>query len=187
MKKTFWISVFVLTVLIAGAVFAVREVTYSQFEGAEDDAQAALDNTVLNQVQEAAPFTAGMEGFYFAGPDKQGHRVYVWTADNKVVATVYADQGLSKDQAVEAAKKPVWGKQLVREDLKNQPLQALAEVYHATPGPVLPTQVSEFSTAPSKYVWELYGKMANGEVGYTYLDFKSGDVLWQCLLTEPQK
>jgi uncharacterized protein YpmB len=176
-----------LTVLIAGAVFAVRDITYAQYEGAEVDAQAALDHTVLNQVQEAAPYTGGMVGFYFAGPDKQGRRVYVWTADHQVVATTYADQGLSKDQAVEAAKKPVWGKTLLREDLRAQPLEALAEVYHATPGPVLPKFATEYSIAPSKFVWEIYGKMANGEVGYTYLDFKSGEVLWQYLLTEPKK
>ncbi|MBL0388584.1 hypothetical protein JJB07_18425 [Tumebacillus sp. ITR2] len=186
MKRYVWISLLVLTVLIAGAVFAVREVTYAQFTGAEVDAQAALDHTVLNQVKEATPYTGGMNGFLFAGPDKQGRQVYVWSAQGKVLATVYADQGLSKDQAVAAAKKPVWGKQLVRAELKNQALQPLVDVLHATPGPVLPDVETEYKTAPSKFVWEIYGKMANGDTGYTYLDFKSGEVLWQVLLTEPK-
>ncbi|KEO84323.1 hypothetical protein [Tumebacillus flagellatus] len=186
MKKTIWISLFVLTVLIAGAVFAVREVTFAQYEGADADAQAALDNTVLNQVKEASPYTGGIQGFFFAGPDKQGRQVYVWTAKGKVLSMTYADQGLSKDKAIAAAQKPVWSKDLVRPELKDQPLQPVAEVIHATPGPVLPDLETEYKTAPSKFVWEIYGKMANGDTGYTYLDFKSGEVLWQALLTEPK-
>lgn len=186
MKKYVWISLLVLTVLIVGAVFAVREVTYAQFDGAEVDAQAALDNTVLNKITDAQAYTGGMKGFYFSGPDKQGRQVDVWTSDGKVLATIYADQGLSKDQAFAAAAKPVWGQKLVRDSLRDQPLQPLVEVYHATPGPILSNTETEYKTAPSKFVWELYGKMENGSTGYTYLDFKSGEVLWQYLLTDPK-
>jgi uncharacterized protein YpmB len=186
MKKIVWISILILTALIGGAVFAVREITFAQYEGAEESVQAALDTTVLQKVTEVKPYTGGMDGFFISGLDELGRQVYVWTQDQKVVASTWADQGLTEEKAVEAAKNPVWAKQLVRPAMKDQPLQPVVEVVHATPGPVLPKAKTEYRTAPSKFVWELYGKFENGEYGYTYLDFKSGEVLWQIELPEPK-
>ncbi|TCP59270.1 uncharacterized protein YpmB [Tumebacillus sp. BK434] len=186
MKKYIWLSIFILTALIGGAVFAVREITYAQYEGAEASVQQALDTTVLQKVIDVEPFTGGMDGFFISGKDELGRAVYIWTQDEKVVARAYANQGLAKDKAIAAAKKPVWSKSLVRPEIAETKLQPLVEVVYATPGPVLPKVKTEFSSAPSKFVWELYGKFANGESGYTYLDFKSGEVLWQIQLTEPK-
>jgi uncharacterized protein YpmB len=186
MKKYIGLTLLVLTVLIAGGVYVIREITYAQYTGAEESAQYALDNTVLGKIAEVTPYTGGMKGFLIRGTDELGRELYVWMQDRKVVAMQYADQGLTRDQAIEAAKKPVWAAKLVRDTMKEQPLQPVQEVVHALPGPVLPRSNTEFRTAESGYVWEIYGKLANGEMGYTYLDFKSGAVLWQIALPHPK-
>ncbi|ASS75282.1 hypothetical protein CIG75_09980 [Tumebacillus algifaecis] len=186
MKKYIWLSIFILTALIGGAVFAVREVTYSQYAGAETSVQTALDTTVLQKVVDVEPYTGGMNGFFISGKDELDRAVYIWTQDGKVVAQAYASQGLTEEKAVAAAEKPVWSAQLVRKELAEQPLKSVVEVIHIAPGPILPKSTTEYRLAPSRFVWELYGKFDNGETGYTYLDFKSGEVLWQIDLPEPK-
>jgi uncharacterized protein YpmB len=184
-KRVLWIaglSVFVLALVV---VFAVTEITTAQYAGARPSAQAALDTTPLQKVEDVTPITAGMNGFWITGPDKRGRQLYVWTEDEKVVANVYADTGLSKEAAIEKAKAPVYAKKLVRDPLPGQELQPVTEVVRALPAPVLPGSKTEYRTAESKFVWEIYGKLANGHLGYTYLDFKSGEVLWQIALTKP--
>ncbi len=184
MKKYIWITIFILAALVGGAIFAVREIMYSQYAGAEESVQTALDTTVLQKVRDVKPYTGGMDGFFIAGIDELEREVYVWTQAGKVVAQTYADKGLTEEKAIEAAKKPVWAQQLVRKELAEQKLKPMVEVLHATPGPVVPKAKTEFQTAPSKFVWELYGTFDNGEHGYTYLDFKSGEVLWQIELPQ---
>jgi len=186
MKRKLWIAGIVLVALIGGAVFVLREVTFAHYEGSREAAQAALDGTVLTKIDDAVPYTGGMQGFLFTGTDKQGRQVYVWTQEGNVVASIHADKGLTQDQAIAAAQKPVWAEQLVRADMKNQPLHAVLEVERINPGPVLSTSKAQFRTAPSKFVWEIYGKLADGSYGYTYLDFASGHVVWQIGLEEPK-
>lgn len=189
LKKYLWITGTILVILVTGGIFAVREIMYAQFTGAEETAQMVLDKTVLSKIESVDPFTGGMQGFLFSGLDEAGNAVYVWTEQEKVVAMQYADRGLTREAAIEKAKRPVWAedKFLVRPAMKEQPLQPMLEVVRALPGPVLPTARTEFRLAESKYVWEIYGQFAGGIYGYTYLDFRSGDVLWQITLPEPKQ
>src|SRR5689334_8183761 len=107
MKKYVWITVVLLVILMTGAFFAVQEITYAQYAGAEESAQVALNTTVLNKITDVTPYTGGMNGFCIQGKDAAGRDVYVWTVDQKVVAMQYAAYGLSKTQAIAASKKPV--------------------------------------------------------------------------------
>jgi uncharacterized protein YpmB len=184
MKKYIGLTLLVLTVLIAASIYAIHEITFAQYTGAEESAQYALDNTVLNKIAEVTPYTGGMNGFFIRGTDELGRELYVWTQNGKSVAVQYADQGLSRDKAIEAAKKPAWAVKLVRDNMKEQPLQPVQDVVHALPGPVLPKSTTEYRTAESGLVWEIYGKLANGDMGYTYLDFKSGAALWQIAMPD---
>ena len=186
MKKYVWITLLVIVVLVGGLGYAAREITFAHYANAEESAQAALDSTVLNKITEAVPYTGGMQGYLFSGTDKQGRAVYAWTQDGKVAGSVYADQGLSREKVAAAVKKPVWAKTLVPEvkpDL--HPLLPVVDVLHASPGPVLANSKTQYRTAPSKHVWEVYGTFADGKQGYTYVDFKSGEVLWQYVLDNP--
>ncbi|HEU4965827.1 MAG TPA: hypothetical protein VFV52_18610 [Bacilli bacterium] len=186
MKKYIgWIAV-VLVLLIGGTIFAVREITYAQYVGAEEAAQTVLDKTPLSKVAEVEPYTGGMNGFFFRGPDELGRELYVWTQKGKVVATAYADQGMSREEAIQAAQKPVWAEKLVRESMHQRKLLKAVEVVHAYPGPILPNSKAQFRTAPSKFVWEIYGKLEDGNYGYTYVDFIHGQVVWQIALPDPE-
>lgn len=190
MKKFIWITLVVLLVLVGGGVYAIGEITDSQYTGAQPAAQVALDTTVMEKIDDAQPYTGGMNGFLFTGHDKLGRSLYVWTEDQKVVAMQYADAGLSKEKAIAAAGKPVPAPN-VTDSMKGKKLLPVDKVEHIAPGPVLPRMFSdpymtEFRTAPSKFVWEIYGELADGKNGYTYLDFKSGQVLWQYELDEPK-
>ncbi|MCX7568714.1 hypothetical protein OS242_01855 [Tumebacillus sp. DT12] len=184
MKKYIGLSLVIVLLLLGGAVFAIREITYAQYTGAEISAQHALDTTPLAKIAEVTPYTGGFNGFLITGHDELGRDLYVWAADEKVVATQYADQGMTREQAIEASKQPVWAERLVRETMREQALQPVAEVVQALPGPVLANSKVEYRTAPSRHVWEIYGRFANGTPGYTYLDFKTGQVLWQIALPE---
>jgi uncharacterized protein YpmB len=186
MKKYVWITLLVVVALVGSLGYAAREITFAHYANADVSAQQALDNTVLNKITDGVPYTGGMQGYCFTGTDKQGRVVYAWTEKGKVVSSVYADLGLNRDKVAEALKKPVWAKTLasdVKPDL--QPLLKVVEVLHAIPGPVLQGAKTQYRTAPSKYVWEVYGTFDNGKQGYTYVDFKSGEVLWQYVLDNP--
>jgi len=188
-KKYLWITGAILVILLTGGIFAVREIMYAQYTGAEAAAQMALDKTVLSKIESAEPYTGGMQGFLFSGSDEAGNAVYVWTEQEKVVAMQYADRGLTREAAIEKAKKPVWAadKFLMRPAMKEQKLLPMQEVVRLLPGPVLPNAQTEYRLAESRYVWEIYGRFEGGIYGYTYLDFRSGDVLWQITLPEPKQ
>ncbi|MGZ4162954.1 MAG: hypothetical protein ACXVDB_02330 [Tumebacillaceae bacterium] len=190
MKKYVWIGLLVLVLLAVGGVFVIDDIVGAQYTDAQPAAQVALDTTVLDKIDSGEPYTGGMNGFVFTGHDKLGRGLYVWTEGQKVVAMQYASAGLTKDKAIAAAKKPVLAK-TVTDSMKGKTPEQLVDVIHATPGPVLSRMFSdegltEFRTAESKYVWEVYGKLANGKYAYTYLDFKSGQVVWQFALDAPK-
>lgn len=178
-----WILV-VLVILIGAAAFTIREITFAQYVGAEAEAQLALDTTPLKKIEETKPYTGGMDGFLFQGPDELGRPMYVWTEKGKVVATAYADQGLSREKAIQAVQKPVWAEKLVRESLRERKLLPVVKVVHMAPGPILPKSKAQFRTAPSKFVWEIYGKLEDGNYGYTYIDFINGQTVWQIALPD---
>jgi uncharacterized protein YpmB len=170
MKKFVWTGLAVVTVLVSGALFLLRELTYAQMPDLETAAQTALNQSALVRIESAVPYTGGPFCYVLFGQDKLGRAMMVFATKEKVLGFEYRDKGLTSEKA----------EQFARQN------SGYTKIQHITPGIIDSSMKNSFADkAAGKFVWEIYGTNSQGQLVYTYLDFYTGNVIGSFSLKNP--
>lgn len=168
MKKIVFSSLLVIALVVTGALFALRELTYAQMPDLDTAAQKALNTSPMNHIDKVTPYTGGPLCYAFFGTDKLGRQMVVFATKDKVFGAEFLDKGLQEAQAQQKA-------------IQASSLQKIAKT---TPGIVDETSKPLPNKPSGKFVWEVFGTNTKGEKQYTYLDFYNGNVLGTYVITE---
>ncbi|MFC4768985.1 hypothetical protein [Effusibacillus consociatus] len=162
MKKIVWTSLLVVVTLIFGSLFLLRELTAAQMPDLKTAARIAVNNSALQRIDSAQPYTGGPFCYVLTGQDKLGRAMMVFATKDKVLGSEYLDKGLSAADAEQKARQA----------------SGYSEINTVTPGIIDPNDKNSFAgKASGRFVWEIYGINAQGQKLYTYLDFYNGNVL----------
>ena len=167
MKKIVWTSLLIVILLISGALFLLRELTYAQMPDLKVSARVALDNSAMAKINSVKPSAGSSESYVFLGQDKLGRALMVFATKDRVLGSEYQDKGLSVAKAEEKARQLIGYK----------------EVSKLAPGILDPADALS-EKASGKFVWEVYGINSNNRRQYAYLDFYTGDLLWTYTLNQ---
>ncbi|MBX6396203.1 MAG: DUF5590 domain-containing protein, partial [Alicyclobacillaceae bacterium] len=120
----------------------------------------------LTRIERVDFYSGGPAYYVFTGEDETGRRAYVWVQGDRWILKRYADEGLSPEQAMEAAK-------------EIQP--ALVRLIHAVPG-LTEAGATNPGDPPGpsgerRILWELFGVTQNGQYAYVYVDWQTGKVV----------
>ncbi len=125
-------------------------------------ALSALNRTAMSKVEQVNVFTGGQLERSIEGIDSVGRQMYVFQAGNQLF-TEYKNQTISESRAkriVEHGKLPI------------------RAIISAEPGIFKLTASAKYSNS-LRLVWEITAKLTNGEYLFSYLDLRTGQILYQ--------
>jgi uncharacterized protein YpmB len=113
--------------------------------------EIALSKTILTRISESNHFSGEHHYFVFKGKDVLDQEAWVWISEDDEAHTEYAENGITREKAVEAS---------LRED-------ANADILRVVPGKL-----------GNNWVWEVFYKHSEEDrFIYMYFDFKTGELL----------